>query len=75
MKKTPWFSGAVRPVRKGLYERKYLYGDLSPGTYTTPTLSVWNGREWVHQYDTTTVSGYQPHFCGGTDFYWRGVFK
>lgn len=37
-KLTPWFPGSVKPVRRGLYERKNsLYGTK---------MGYWNGHEW-----------------------------
>ena len=37
MKKTPWFPGTVKPVRRGVYEVK-----LPPG----PWFRYWDGIRW-----------------------------
>jgi hypothetical protein len=41
-KLTPWFSGDVKPVRAGPYEREYpMKGNL-------PDYSLWNGDAWCY---------------------------
>jgi hypothetical protein len=34
---TPWFHGKIKPVRVGVYERKFI---------DTPGFSYWDGKNW-----------------------------
>lgn len=70
MKKTPWFSAEVRPVRRGVYERRFPSGTIK--------FAKWDGRKWHTGYGVdplwaaseNNVSGYQCDF-GDPD--WRGL--
>jgi hypothetical protein len=37
MKRTKWFPASIKPVRKGVYERKYDWG---------VDYAYWNGWDW-----------------------------
>ena len=41
MKFTDWFPGSVKPVRKGVYQREYIYGKSKGIQYC-----YWNGKGW-----------------------------
>lgn len=41
MNLTDWFSGWVKPVRKGVYQREYTYGKSKGFQYC-----YWNGKGW-----------------------------
>jgi hypothetical protein len=67
---TGWFKSTVRPVRRGVYEKKnpYEFGQVSK-----PMFSLWDGHEWK------TLAG-DPEFaagCKNRTFYhtylWRGL--
>jgi hypothetical protein len=46
LKLTPWFPGDVKPVRIGVYERKWPYGGR--------VWTIWNWRNWGHSHFTNT---------------------
>lgn len=81
-KMTPWFSGAERPARDGVYERR---ARLRNGHMSS---SVVGFAKWIHggwNYSRETVeraerdygneSSYQPDRDSGLDFEWRGLAK
>lgn len=66
MKKTQWFDGYIKPVRKGFYERKY---DLPKFIDVTP--DYWDGREWIF----VDCKGNKRGYSGVQDRQWRGLTK
>jgi hypothetical protein len=57
MKKTDWYSGDVKPVRKGLYERKYSVAQAM--------LDYWDGQRW--RYGQRDMAALNQHRA------WRGL--
>ena len=43
-KKTPWFDGSVKPVRVGVYQRRYSNGLI--------LYSLWDGARWMLNAET-----------------------
>ncbi len=76
MKLTPWFSGDQKPVRVGVYERKYGEADDDEaGLYC-----YWDGLHW-HAWEATAYGAYihvnlrNPHYSAFQYEPWRGVLK
>lgn len=71
-KKTPWFSGTVKPVRPGVYERRYVK-DWRGGM--SSLYAFWTGRIWrPGQSDLNaapTARGESIFFAG--ECKWRGL--
>lgn len=73
MQRTEWFSGSVKPVRAGVYERMYPAGKSGVVRY-----SYWSGEHWY-------TSGGTPSIATGALYYddvaprqalpWRGLVK
>ena len=59
MKMTPWFSGKVKPVRKGLY----ICADLEHQWY-----DYWNGKLWCDSLSKDPFPEDEQ-----TKFRWRGL--
>lgn len=67
-KLTPWFSGRIKPVRPGVYQRKGLNG--------TTQWSKWDGRQWL----INCVKKENAAKAKVSSFYqtglpWRGIAK
>lgn len=60
---TDWFEGAVKPVRKGVYQREYIYGKAK-----VPYYCYWDGKQWSSSGDFKSVAPNQS-------LRWRGVLK
>ena len=70
---TDWFAGSVKPVRKGVYEREYIYGKAK-----IPYFCYWDGKYWFLA--SSTVDGAEKNFQFGNvapnqSLRWRGVLK
>ena len=61
MKKTPWFSSRIKPVRNGLYEIKSKYGR---------GFAYWTGEYWRVP-DSNILFNWYVQLSAK----WRGVFK
>lgn len=66
-KLTPWFSGKVKPVRDGVYERKYLISGA-------PFCRYEKGR-WYCPARTVSQAAKQSDTSLLQDLPWRGVAK
>jgi hypothetical protein len=68
MSLTPWFPAAVKPVRKGVYERKYAWMNC-------PMYSYWDGHTWYVA--DTSINKAVLRFQSGLDSIlmvkWRGL--
>lgn len=68
MKLTPWFPGTVKPVRVGVYERKFPNGWRS--------YNYWNGKAWPSPSPVPKGAEIFKSFCSPyQDLSWRGVLK
>lgn len=70
---TDWFPGSVEPVRKGVYEREYIYGKATITSYCH-----WDGKYWFM--GKGTVEGAEACLQSGLvapkqSLRWRGVLK
>ena len=71
---TGWLDGSQKPVRPGVYERKFEAMRLHD-------FAKWDGRRWMIGYGTPEEADnlvmheslYQPWFDNG--FQWRGLTK
>lgn len=61
-KRTPWFPADVKPVRPGLYERKY------PERQNISFPDRWDGEHWFIRF----FDG-QEIFMSGSKLKWRGL--
>ena len=68
MKLTPWYPGKTKPVRKGVYQRRYGPGEIF--------FYYWNGEHWG-MYGRTVGSATRWSYAasGWQDLPWRGVEK
>ena len=72
MKLTPWFSGTVKPVRVGAYERLYFREQLET------RYSYWNGEEWSVWSilpSGAALAAEEKRISGLQNLPWRGVMK
>ena len=66
---TDWFPGSVKPVRKGVYQREYIYGKAKLSMYCH-----WDGKQW--HASAHTVDGAACNFLApNQSLPWRGVLK
>lgn len=70
---TDWFAGAVKPVRKGVYQREYILGKAK-----FPFYCYWNGKQWF--LSGATADEAEECFQSGLvapnqSLRWRGVLK
>ena len=64
---TPWYSGNVKPVRKGWYECK----NPNPVTvYDNTQMDWWDGKRWCAMADSDSA-----YIGNQTSWKWRGVVK
>ena len=68
MKLTKWYSGDVKPVRKGFYERKCIASGW-PGKY-----SFWDGEKWLSGTNHLSIPYKKIASCH-QQLPWRGVAK
>jgi hypothetical protein len=73
MNLTDWFPGSTKPVRKGVYQREYIYGKSKQLPYC-----YWNGKKW--SFAEPTVELAKEHTIVFIDsprqqLPWRGVLK
>lgn len=71
MKRTDWFDGEVKPVRAGVYERKYTVNNEVYFAY-------WSGTKWYNARDTVkrAVDSYNWGLASYTKLdhtKWRGL--
>lgn len=65
MKLTPWYPGTVKPVRKGVYQRQYSFGN--PYCY-------WTGRRWCMCEPNPERAACSTEIISGFDrLPWRGL--
>jgi hypothetical protein len=73
MNLTDWFPGSVKPVRKGVYQREYIYGKAK-FTY----FCYWDGKQWYGGASSANgaVKEFLILFVAPNQFLpWRGVLK
>lgn len=63
-KLTPWFSGDVKPARKGVYLRKYMAGDA---------YSRWDGKAWMRGSWEHDLAKKMCAFSLNQHLQWRGL--
>ena len=66
---TNWFSGSIKPVREGVYQRR-MFGE---GYNSSLSYSRWDGKYWcVLEYDKYAASTWRviSHY---QDLEWRGL--
>jgi hypothetical protein len=68
MKKTPWFDGKTKPVRKGVYEVKNMwFGEA---------YAYWTGKKWCWAEKTIKEAANFPMLEGAMQCKtWRGLIK
>jgi len=66
MKKTAWYSGDVKPVRAGRYERKYDFSAQED------SFDFFDGRDWFLIFNDGSVSSGRAQT---QDRPWRGLTK
>lgn len=72
MKLTPWFSGTVKPVRVGVYERLYTTRVTARKVF----YCYWNGIRWSHAANSIETAEEFKHIASADqDLSWRGVLK
>ena len=62
--KTPWFSGDVKPVRNGVYERKGMNAIM---------WSKWDGESWCISSSTHGVATLHENRSNYQTLQWRGL--
>lgn len=74
MKLTPWFPGAVKPVRVGVYEREYPLIPSDEGT--VHLYCYWSGNKWS-TWALSPKDAFNLWYTVGAlqDLPWRGVLK
>lgn len=64
-KLTPWFHGAVKPARKGVYLRDHIsWGE---------SFSMWNGKRWLFPGRTAIEAAQQDAASDRQREPWRGL--
>lgn len=66
-KKTPWLPGSVKPIRSGVYERRYPTGAIS--------FSKWDGKRWRVQGFSVGIANNIPEVSMWQDLPWRGLAR
>lgn len=66
MKTTPWFKGTVKPVRKGVFERKYKHGAYK---------CYWDGKKWFTGFFVSDSKFIRTYISEFQELSWRGVRK
>jgi hypothetical protein len=64
MKRTKWFPASIKPVRKGVYERKYYWG---------VDYAYWNGSDWCASGETPGAAYCWRHLLSDFFLPWRGL--
>ncbi len=64
--KTPWFDGAVKPARAGVYQRKAMFG---------PTWSRWDGTAWCIAATSSELADLTTNRSNYQTLPWRGLAK
>lgn len=70
---TDWFPGSVKPVRKGVYQREYTYGQAKGLQYC-----YWNGKGWgMGEHSVEQAMTHEIVFMVAPRqiLPWRGVLK
>lgn len=63
---TPWFDGYVKPVRPGVYERKY------PG-FRGRSFNRWCGRMWFFVGESIEEASDEVAYSPARHLPWRGL--
>lgn len=66
-KKTPWLPREVKPIRVGVYERRYPTGAVS--------FSKWDGERWYVQGFSVGIASNIPEVSMWQNLPWRGLSK
>ena len=72
MNLTDWFPAAIKPVRRGVYQRQYTYGKATQSQYC-----YWDGEHWFmgrHSADGALKVIYLG-LAPNQSLPWRGVLK
>lgn len=69
MKLTPWYPGHVKPVRVGVYERKY------PDIYHAAVYSKWHGKNWGCGVYNIDQANREQSISAHQSLLWRGIAK
>jgi len=69
MKKTKWYPAKIKPVRIGVYERRYKNVPLSP------LFCLWNGRFWCPGSFDKEFAAYYDSPSYTQNLPWRGIAK
>ena len=70
---TPWFQGADRPTRTGVYQRQYFYGKTPSVQYC-----YWNGQNWSmgeHTAEQAAEHEIAFNLSPRQHLAWRGTLK
>jgi len=62
---TPWFAGADKPVRTGVYQRNFPAGPYS----------CWDGARWLQDRATVAVAAVQTRPSRYQEASWRGLVE
>jgi hypothetical protein len=66
LKRTPWFSHGVKPLRPGVYERRYASGAI--------LFSEWTGHNWLFAAATSSEAVKRRDVSYAT-VAWRGLVE
>lgn len=70
MKLTNWIPGNVKPVRVGVYQRKYDQNSIASSTW----YCYWNGAFWGVNGETPEDAARAKHIASGAqNLLWRGL--
>lgn len=65
MKLTDWFPGDIKPIRVGIYERRYS---------ESINFSKWNGEYWSFGYYSVDLANERGHYLSQyQNLPWRGL--
>lgn len=64
LERTPWFSGAFKPARPGVYERRYVSG--------TVLFAEWTGYNWLYGHRTPRLA-IRERNVSWANASWRGL--
>ena len=65
MKLTPWIDGSIKPVKAGIYERDYGYGN--------PYYCKFDGSFWHCSCSTIESASEVLHVSASQNLPWRGL--
>ena len=64
-KLTEWFDGSEKPVKRGIYQRKFSTERI--------VFSKWNGREWLYSWGNAGGANQATWKSAAQDLPWRGL--